>query len=212
MTTIFFSHLAKYINHRLWQHRPGGASGMRAGNFRSWLAEATREERSDTEKWDKAGDIIHSAIRAGQIPTECGCHTVVLITKGERYFCGFVIVEVIWKVVSGVVNCWIGSVVYFRYMLHGLRADRGTGITSLDVNLLQKLTVMREKVLYEVFLILQKIYYTLYWECCMVILVGYVIRPRTERVFTLYWDRLLMVSREGQYYGTPFQGSRGVDQ
>ena len=36
--------------------------------------------------------------------------------------------------------------------------------------------------------------------------------PQTERPICLNWVNLLMVTRIGQYYAPPFQGSRGVAQ
>ena len=60
--------------------------------------------------------------------------------------------EVIWKAVLGVLNCWIGVAVYFQNKMHGLRSDRGTGTSSLGFKLLQHLTEMKKEVLYEVLL------------------------------------------------------------
>ena len=86
------------------------------------------------------------------------------------------------------------------------------GTTYLKSNLLQKLTTVREEVLYEVFLDLRKAYDTLEWERCMEILVGYRVGPRTEIILRYYWDHLSMVNRVGRYYATPLKGHRGVTQ
>ena len=64
-------------------------------------------------------------------------HTVTLISKGDRGFCGIGIVEVIWKAVLGVVRYWIGEAIYCHNTLHGFRAGRVTGTTPLIVKLLQ---------------------------------------------------------------------------
>ena len=56
----------------------------------------------------------------------------------------------------GEVNCWIGAALDFHDTVHVFRSVIRTGTTSLKVNLLQKLTEMREKVLYKFLLDLQK--------------------------------------------------------
>ena len=56
----------------------------------------------------------------------------------------------------GAVNFWIGAAVDFHDTVQVFRSVIRKGTTSLKVNLLQKLTEMREKVLYKVLLDLQK--------------------------------------------------------
>ena len=36
--------------------------------------------------------------------------------------------------------------------------------------------------------------------------------PRARRILHTYWDRLRMMARAGGYYGSAFQGFRGVNQ
>ena len=71
---------------------------------------------------------------------------------------------------------------------------------------------MREEVLYMIFLDLHKVYDALDRSRCLEILEGYGIRPRARKLLTNYWHRLTMVARAGGYYGTDFQGDRGVTQ
>ena len=40
----------------------------------------------------------------------------------------------------------------------------------------------------------------------------YGVGPQSRRILRMYWDRLRMVARVGGYYGTAFQGFRGVMQ
>ena len=63
-----------------------------------------------------------------------------------------------WNALSGVINCWIGAAVQFQYVLHGLRAGRGTGTASLEAKYFQQLMAMRDEFLYKVFLDLRKVY------------------------------------------------------
>ena len=183
---------------------------MRLEHLHAWLADATREEIPATEKWYKVVDIIKYALKEGRINVDCEWKTVVLILKWNMKFRGIGIVEVIWKAVPGVVNFRIGAAVDFHDMLHGLMVGIVIGTASLEVKLLQNLTVMREEVLYKVLIHLQKYYDVLDRERCMEILVGYGIRPRTMRVIRLYWYHLLIVARSGRYYTNPLLGLRGV--
>ena len=55
-------------------------------------------------------------------------------------------------------NQWITSAINFHDMLHRFWAGRVTRIAFLEANLIQQLMEMREDILFEVFLDLQKVY------------------------------------------------------
>ena len=76
------------------------------------------------------------------------------------------------------------------------------GTTYLESDLLWKLLVMREEVLYKVFLDLRKAYDALDQEIFMKILVECEVGPRTERILRYYWYHISMVARVGSYYFT----------
>ena len=59
---------------------------------------------------------------------------------------------------------------------------------------------MREEVLFEVFLNLQKAYDALDWDIYLDILATYRFGPRTIQLLQTYWDRLTMVARAGGYF------------
>ena len=63
-----------------------------------------------------------------------------------------------------------------------------------------------------IFLDLHKVYDTLDRYRCLEILEGYDVGPRSCHTAWTYWDWLWTVAREGGYYGTAFQGFRGVIQ
>ena len=58
-------------------------------------------------------------------------------------------------------------------MLHGLHTVRGTSTAYLESKPLLKLLVMRQEILYEVFLDLHKVYGALYCDRCLNILGAY---------------------------------------
>ena len=56
------------------------------------------------------------------------------------------------------------------------------GTTALEANLLQHITVMRESVLFEVFLYLWKPYDSLDWDRALELLAAYGVGPRAVRL------------------------------
>ena len=71
------------------------------------------------------------------------------------------------------------------------------GTAALNVKMLQQLMAMREAVLFEVFLDLQRSYNALDWYICLEILAVYGFGPRTTRLLWTYWDRMTTVARAG---------------
>ena len=100
------------------------------------------------------------------------------------------LVKVLWKLISGIINCRLFSYIQFHDVLHGFRAGRGTGTATLKAKLLQHIIAMRETVLHAIFLDLRKAYYALGGERCLDILAGYGLGPRTIRILQTYWARL----------------------
>ena len=99
-----------------------------------------------------------------------------------------------------------------HYALHGFQAGRGTGTTALEPKLLQHLTAMREVVLFEVFLDIQKAYNVLDWEWSLELLAAYGAGPRMIRLLWKYCDRLTMEAKAGEYSRRLFKGKQGVMQ
>ena len=102
---------------------------------------------------------------------------MVLIPKGKEDYRGIVLVEVMWKVVAAILNCWLTASITYHDFLHGFRAGHGTGTATLDSNLLQQLAALREEVLYVIFVDLHKAYDALDRSRCLEILEGYGVEP-----------------------------------
>ena len=108
---------------------------------------------------------------------------MVLILKGDRRdFRGVGLVEVLWKTNIGIINRRLTSAIRYHDTLHGFWAGRGTGTATLEAKLLRQLTAMREVVLHEILLDLQKAYDVLDRDRCLGILAGYSVGPRTLRL------------------------------
>ena len=71
---------------------------------------------------------------------------------------------------------------------------------------------MREEVLYEIFLDIHKAYGNLDPDLYLNTLVVYAVGPWSLCLLRHYWARLMMVARDGAYFGTPFKGYHGVNQ
>ena len=83
---------------------------------------------------------------------------VVLIPKGGGDYHSIGLVKVVCNVVMVIINHHLRTAISFHDVLHGSRLGHGTGTTSLEAKLLQKLTAMREEVLYVIFMVLYKGY------------------------------------------------------
>ena len=84
--------------------------------------------------------------------------TVVLIPKWKGGFQSIGFVKVFWKAVTSLLNLRLTSAITYHNALHGFWAGRGTGTSDLEAKLPPKLTTMREAVLFEIFMHLQKAY------------------------------------------------------
>ena len=156
--------------------------------------------------------INQTAFREGKLAEEATWQTVVLIPKGKREFRGIGLMEVTWKVVAVILHRRLMAGIKFHDALHGFREGCGSGTTTLEAKLPQKLAAMREEVLYVIFLDLNKAYDALDRSRSLEILKGYRVGDRVRRLLREYWDRTTMVVRAGGYYGTGFKVGWGVTQ
>ena len=83
---------------------------------------------------------------------------VVLIPKGKWDFQEIGIVEVLWKAVASLINRRLMEAITYHDAFNRFWVGWGTGTIALEAKLIQQLTSMREAVLFEVFLDIQKAY------------------------------------------------------
>ena len=148
--------------------------------------------------------------RDGALAEECMWQTFALIQKGKEGFQGIGLVEVLWKAFAVLLNGHLTAAISFHDTLHGFWKGQGTVTTALEAKLLQHLTAMREAVIFEVFLYIQKAYNALDRERALDLLVAYEVGPRMVRLLRAYWDRLTMMAKAGGYFGRPFKGYQCV--
>ena len=78
--------------------------------------------------------------------------------------------EVVWKLVVGILNFRITASNTYHDFFHGFRAGCGTGTATVEAKLLQQLVTMTEEFLCMIFLDLQKVYDELDMYICLEIL------------------------------------------
>ena len=108
--------------------------------------------------WEKVVGEIQEAFHKGHLTEECVCQTVILIPKGNVYFRGIGLVEVIWNTVTEILNHCMMAAIQYHDTLNKLFTRIGKGYASLEDKLIQQLMAMREELIYEIFLDIHKAY------------------------------------------------------
>jgi hypothetical protein len=127
-------------------------------------------------------------------------------------FRGIALLEIIYKLVSSIINRRLASKIVFHDAVHGFRKGRGTGTAIIEIKLRMQLAKRSTKPLFMVFLDLKKAYDTLDRDRTLKILEGYGVGPNLRRFIEKIWEGDTMVPKQSGYFGKPFQASRGVRQ
>ena len=96
--------------------------------------------------------------------------------------------QYVWKAIASFINLGITAAILLHDTLHGFRAVWGAGTDTLEANLLQQLTAMREAVLFEVFLDLRKAYDALDRDRALNLLAAYEVSTSMVRIIQTYCD------------------------
>ena len=131
---------------------------------------------------------------------------------GGTYLQGIGLVEILLKAITGIINRQLLSSISFNDFMHSFCVVRGVGNSTLEENLLQQITAMRETVFHSIFLNLRKSYNALDRDLCLDILAGYGAGARTIRILQTYWDRLQMAAKARVCYGSTFHSHHGLTQ
>ena len=203
---------------KLRNKKAAGATGITAENLKDWQhrARPTKEgvdpDPQALEMWEKVLEIIKLAFE-GDIPREFSNGIFVLIPKatpGE--YRGIALLEILYKLISSIINARLSEAVQLDDALHGFRAKRGTGTAIMEAKLLAQLSCREDQPLYMIFLDLKKAYDTLDRVQAMRILKGYGVGDNIRRIINTIWEGDTMVPRQEGYYGKPFKAKRGVRQ
>jgi len=193
-----------------------GASGIRVEDLRSWWNSARKAEVKDpkcVELWEKVLTLVNLVFAKGEIPSAFCNGILVLIPKtAQGEYRGIALLEIVYKLVSAIINRRLADAIQFHDAIHGFRAGRGTGTAIIEVKLLMQLAKRSSKPLYMVFLDLKKAYDTLDRGRTLEILEGYGVGANLRRIISRIWDGDTMVPKQSGYFGEPFRASRGVRQ
>ena len=150
---------------RLLPHREGRHTHLCAEHFKQWRREAYPVEQSNNtprmECWLYLVDIVHHMWRTGDIPQELGWTVLELIPKGTTGTQGIILIKTLWKVVEALIYTCIRARLQLHAILHGFRAERGTGTAIMELNLTQELTSIDQDPLFLISLDLRKSYDTM---------------------------------------------------
>ena len=133
----------------------------------------TLTEPTKAANREMVADLIQTVSGEWKLAEEATWQAVVLIPKGKKEYRGVGLVEVMWKVVTEILNLRLTYSITFHDFIHGFWAGRGTSMATLEAKLLWQLAALREDVLYVIFLDLHKAYDALDRSRCLGILEVY---------------------------------------
>ena len=194
---------------------PGG-SGIRVEHLLKWMEGAQPGEfqnQAMTEAWNRVLELVELAFTGEPLPTAFGVGILVLIPKGvPDQYRGIALLEVIYKLVSAIINRRLADKIVFHQAVHGFCRSRGTGTAIIEAKLRMQLAQRTTKPLYLVFLDLRKAYDTLDRRRTLDILKGYGVGANILSIVERIWAMDTMVPKQAGFYGQPFSASRGVRQ
>ena len=120
--------------------------------------------------------------------------SVVLLPKDSGGVCGIGLVEVIWKVISLVINRRLLNSMTFHNSLHRCLPRRGTDTAIIEAKLVQQLVLCKQLPLYEIFIDLKKAFDMLDHDRALDILEGYGIGLRMLYLLRSYWTQQKVVA------------------
>jgi hypothetical protein len=121
------------------------------------------------------------AFTGEDIPSAFVVGILVLLPKPDGDFRGIALLEVIYKLISSIINRRLAKALNnkFHDAIHGFREGRGTGTATIEAKLLMQLAARSNKPLHMVFMDLKKAYDTLDRDRTMKILKGYGVGENT---------------------------------
>jgi hypothetical protein len=165
-------------------------------------------------EWAMVVKLIEMAFNGEDIPSAFVVGILVLIPKGGGDYRGIALLEIIYKLISSIINRRLAKALTTKLHdgIHGFRPGRGTGTAIIETKLLMQLAQRTNKPLHMIFLDLKKAYDTLDRSRTMKILEGYGVGENVQRIIGKIWNGDTMVTKQAGFFGKPFRASRGVRQ
>jgi retron-type reverse transcriptase len=185
---------------------------MRTDHLKGWLAAATKEERPDRTQWDVLVTLVGHMWQTGELPTVLPWSTMVLLPKPDGSSRGIGLLEVLSKLLTSIIDGRLKAAIAFHDALHGFWPRRGTTTAIIEAKLFQQLALIQQVPIFEIFIDLKKAYDTLDRERTLEILEHYGVGALTLQLLRQFWDRQLVVAKQGGHFGMAFPATRGVMQ
>ena len=200
---------------RLHNKKAPGLSGMRAEDIKGWAKtfEETDPPLRHGLPFSKLVDLIQHAFEHGALPKQAYVSILVLIPKANNMeFRGIGLLEVIWKLISSIIDSRLRKGIDFQPEIHGFRQGYGTGTAILSNKLYIQQACVSGESLKQIYLDLSKAYDTLNREKTLAILKSYGVGERTTRLLESFWQHHHVIPRASGYHGRCFRAYRGVTQ
>ena len=124
-------------------------------------------------------------------------------------FRGIALLEVLYKLVSTIINSRLKRTINFDDSIHGFRAGRGTGTAITEAKLRMQLHASKSDPLYIVFVDLNKAYDTLDRTQASRILQDYSDGPALINFIERIWEGGTIYPKRSGYYGKSFRARQG---
>ena len=180
---------------RLRLGKSPGASRIRAEDLRRWHRLAREPDEGEepllvnVRRWEKILKLLNLAFTTGEVPKAFCNGVLVLIPKSSPgEYRGIALLEIIYKLMSTIINSRLASTIKFDYEIHGFRAGRGTGTAIMEAKLRMQLHTRSHIPLYMIFMDLKKAYDTLDRNQAVRVLKGYGVGPAIIRIIERIWE------------------------
>jgi hypothetical protein len=110
---------------RLGNGRAPGHTGLKAEDIKTWLKLATRKNNPILTKWDALVQLVqHCFSSSGNLPEELTWAVLVILPKTNGGFRGIGLLEVIWKIISSIIQLRVKAQVRYHDIIHGFTGGR----------------------------------------------------------------------------------------
>ena len=116
-----------------------GATGLRVEHLRTWMSGATRaKDQIHVGEWAMIIKLIKMAFTGENIPLAFFIEILVLLPKGNGDYRGIALLEVIYKLISSIINRRLTKTLTNRFhdAIHGFRSGSKSGTAIIEAKLL----------------------------------------------------------------------------
>jgi hypothetical protein len=98
--------------------------GTSVEDLKEWWDTAWRDKDHDTKEWENFVELVQHIFETGNLPLELNWSVLVAIPKGDGGFREIGLVEIIWKLISSIIDSKLNHKTILDPALHGFRPLR----------------------------------------------------------------------------------------